>query len=332
MNNTKKLTIYKKIKYTLEYIPFALLAHSIGILPRSVIVGLANLIGCFIFFFPTAYRLITANIKAAFPEKKQKEIRKIGLKSMQSILLLFLESFWFRAKPKRIEKYVEITDDVLKIFHEAQINKTPILLVVPHLGNWEIIGQAIPYLLKNPMAVVAKKFRNPYLANFISNSRSEFGNIVIDSRGAARQMLRHLKKNTMVATLIDQNTRVRDGGIFIDFLGIPVPSSKIAAFISRKMDNVQVLIGGGRRSKDDKLVSFLKPLPKKYHEYSSDKEYVQDIMNVTTEVISEFPEQYLWFYRRFQNISPDATEEQLKRYPYYAIHPHKRFFDGTAEK
>ncbi|UDQ97006.1 hypothetical protein AAEX28_08120 [Lentisphaerota bacterium WC36G] len=328
----KNLKLSKKIKYSIEYMPIAFLSKTIGILPRKAVVALANFIGFWIFYFPTSYRLITANIKVAFPEKNSSEIRKIGLKSMQSIILMFFESFWFRADSKRIEQYVHLTPEVLDEFAHTENTKTPMLLVVPHLGNWEIVGQTSPYYLSTPMAVVAKKFRNPYLADFISNSRGEFGNIVIDSKGAARQMLKCLKKNMIVCTLIDQNTRVRDGGVFIDFLGLPVPSSKIAAFICKKMPNVKVMVGGGRRTSDGNIISFIKPLPKKYSEYDNDKDFIQDIMTVTGEVIKKYPEQYLWFYKRFQNISPDATEEELARYPYYAIHPHPRFFDGTLEK
>ncbi len=328
----KKLKFSKKVKYTLEYLPFAFLAHTIGILPRSVIVGFANVFGFFAFYFPTSYRLITANIKTAFPEKSSKEIRHIGLKSLQNIILIFFESFWFRAKPKRIEKYFTLTPEVTEMFTHCRKEKIPILLVVPHLGNWEIAGQAIPYYLNFPIAVVAKKFRNPYLADFISNSRGELGNTIIDSKGAARNMIKCLKKNMIVATLVDQNTRVRDGGVFIDFLGVPVPSSKVAAFIKKKMPNVKIFVGGGKRTSGGKMESFINPLPKDYSEYKCDKDFIQDIMTITGSIVEKYPEQYLWFYKRFQNISPDATEEQLKRYPYYAIHPHPRFFDGTLEK
>ena len=49
-------------------------------------------------------------------------------------------------------------------------------------------------------------------------------------------------------------------------------------------------------------------------------------MNLSMELIRQYPEQYLWLYRRFQNIPPDAPEELKKKYPPYASVPGAKFF------
>ena len=47
--------------------------------------------------------------------------------------------------------------------------------------------------------------------------------------------------------------------------------------------------------------------------------------------ILKYPEQYLWFYKRFQYIDPEASDEVKKRYPDYAVVPNAHFFSRTAK-
>ena len=57
------------------------------------------------------------------------------------------------------------------------------------------------------------------------NREKAHGLRIIFSRGAAREAIHQMKQGRLLGTLIDQNTRVRDGGEFLDFFGLPVPSS-----------------------------------------------------------------------------------------------------------
>ena len=42
--------------------------------------------------------------------------------------------------------------------------------------------------------------------------------------------------------------------------------------------------------------------------------------------IRQFPEQYLWYYQRFNIIPPNCPDELKKRYPYYAKPANARFY------
>ena len=52
---------------------------------------------------------------------------------------------------------------------------------------------------------------------------------IIFSSGAIRAATKALRDGRGVGTLIDQNTRVRDGGSFVNFFGLPVSSSTAPA-------------------------------------------------------------------------------------------------------
>jgi KDO2-lipid IV(A) lauroyltransferase len=142
--------------------------------------------------------------------------------------------------------------------------------------------------------------------------------------------MKALREGYQLATLIDQNTRVRDGGIFVDFFGLPVPTSRAPAMFARKL-NAWVAVGGCvRQGREYKL--FLRELPRPAAEYPDDESLIQDLMHLTEDIVREHPEQYLWIYERWRYIPADASPELAARYPFYATKAPPRFYDGNAEK
>ena len=156
---------------------------------------------------------------------------------------------------------------------------------------------------------------------------------IIFSHGAIREALKALKAGRSIGTLIDQNTRVRDGGVFVDFFGIPVASSAAPAMLKRYCDAHGIpsaIVYGTCVRRDDGTVEALSAdLPRPFSDYADDREVLQELMNISERFIREFPEQYLWFYRRFQYIPPDCPEETRRRYPDYAVSPGEKFYRKT---
>jgi len=202
--------------------------------------------------------------------------------------------------------------------------------ISPHIGNWELAAFNISFAAKLPFAVLVRPQNNPYINTLIVNSRTSSGNKVIFEKGAVKEMIKTLKKGYFLAVLIDQNTRVRDGGIFVNFFGLPVPTSRAIAFFARKM-KVNIALGGCLRDvKGYKM--FSKELPKKVIDYKTDEELVQDIMKMTEDIVREYPEQYLWLYKRWQYIPEGASSELRSKFPYYSSDTTPRFYDKTAKK
>jgi lauroyl/myristoyl acyltransferase len=111
---------------------------------------------------------------------------------------------------------------------------------------------------------------------------------------------------------------------------LPVPTSRAPALFGRKL-NTPVAIGGCIR-KGKKYEMFSEELPKNPSEYGSDEELIQDIMKITENIIRQYPEQYLWFYKRWLYIPENATDEQKKRYPFYSVNAPPRFFSKLSPK
>jgi lauroyl/myristoyl acyltransferase len=90
------------------------------------------------------------------------------------------------------------------------------------------------------------------------------------------------------------------------------------------------MYGSSLREADGRVHSQVEYLPKPFEEYKSDEEVIQALMDLSEKYIRRYPEQYLWFYHRFQYIAPEVSEEVRCRYPYYATVPSASFFDRRA--
>jgi KDO2-lipid IV(A) lauroyltransferase len=145
-----------------------------------------------------------------------------------------------------------------------------------------------------------------------------------------RASLKALRQGRGVGTLIDQNTRVRDGGVFVNFFGLPVPSSAAPAALKRYCDThdlpAVIVYGTSLRLADGRNTAHSAYLPKPFAEYADDREVLQELMAISEKFIRMHPEQYLWLYKRFQYIPPDCPADLRGRYPDYAAEPKPSFF------
>ena len=283
-------------------------------------------------------KLVRANIRTALPELPEREVRRIGNESIFHLFYNMLEFVWLAGIPERIERCYypppEIRDKVVNFVREGK----RIIFVNPHLGSWEASGMMVPFYGDTEMAAVAQPVSNPYLNKLLNSGNREKvkGLRIIFSRGAARTAIKLLKAGWNIGLLIDQNTRVRDGGEFIDFFGLPAASSLAPAVLKRYCDAHHIptvlLYGTSIRHADGRIHATVEELPRPFEEYADDRAVVQEIMNMSERYIRKNPEQYLWLYRRFQHIPPGAPEELRKRYPYYARVPGAKFFRKVKKR
>ena len=282
---------------------------------------------------PYLRNLCIKNIHAAFPEMPPEKVRETAWKSLQNLALTVCEIVWIMQHPEQFEKFVDISpcrgavEEAIRATRDGRGS----ILLTPHLGNWEFASRVLAYTYKLPIGVVVKSARVPFLDRILSSSR-RCGNVrIIYAKGAARAMKNALDEKLIVGILIDQNTKVRNGGVFVDFMGLKIPVSRAPAVLARANGgNRYIAIGAVIRDSPDTCKVYSRELPKPAAEYETDEELIQDITDITADFIRMAPEQYCWLYHRFQYIPPDTPEEVRKRYPDYAKVPGRSFFRRNA--
>ncbi len=316
----------KALKVLPFYIPIWIFSHIIKIMPRPVLDFTAELSGRIMYMVPMFRKIVIANISVAFPEYDRKKVKHMAQRSFTNLVRTLLEFFWFSNSEERLNRYVLLAPEAYEMLNRHIQANENIIFVTPHLGNWEATGLKVAISGGLDFAVVVRPPRYEWLNKLIKAERGSFGNDIIEAKGAGRAMFKALKAGKSMATLIDQNTRVRDGGVFVDFFGLPVPSSRAPAVFAARNPKVQLYVAGGVRLPDKRIQTFFEALPKPQSEYSDDQEMIQDLMTITEKYIRKNPDQYLWFYKRFQYIPRDATEELKSKFPYYAATAPDKFY------
>ncbi len=104
-------------------------------------------------------------------------------------------------------------------FERAMERGKGVLFATAHLGNWEL-SAFCHALLPAPMRVVVRPLDNPRIDAFVERRRALSGNHLTDKKEFVRPILKALRNNEAVGILVDQNSSL-DGGVFVDFFGIP---------------------------------------------------------------------------------------------------------------
>jgi len=302
-------------------------------LPHCVIRLMARIGGIAMYATPSLRRLVLANIATALPEIPEPERRRIARESFRHLALNMLEFLWVEGIPARVRRcYPPIPPEILDPVIEHRKRGERIIFVTPHLGSWECSGLVVPYYAGFRLAAVAKPIRNPFLNRRFTRWReASTGLHVIFSRGAIRAAIAALRAGESVGLLTDQNTKGREGGVFLDFFGLPVACTTSPALLKRYCDAhdipATIIFGCSvREGAEEKLVAYKRILRKPFSEYADDREVIRELLGYSEELIRAYPEQYLWLYRRFQYIPEGTPEELRRRYPYYATTPRPSFY------
>ena len=294
---------------------FVALVFGIGwipFLPRPAVLFLARLCGRIGYRFSKKLRTVSLeNLQLVFgdtltAEEKDRLLRRC----FQHFALLVLDIIWFTRNPAaRMAKWItwDASTDIL-FKNEAQ------LLLTAHYGNWETVGQAYA-ACGQPILSVAAPLKNKPVDDLFVRLRQKTGQKIIPQQGAARKLLQGLRSGAKLAILLDQNTRPRDGGVFVDFFGRPVPVSSAPAALAVKTNAPVITVVC---VPDDRGVYTVK-----VHDLlRTDPEAPNPVADLTgrmtrsmEHVIRQQPEYWCWMYKRWHYI-PEEADPAL--YPAYA--------------
>ena len=285
-------------------------------LSRKSTVKVSRLLGRLAFHVSSRGRHIgLANLKCIFGDTMSpKERRSLLIRSMQHNSLTMLDIVWFsRHASERMETYVH-WDDSYDFLKPAR----PGVCLTAHYGNWEVLGQKI-ITTGYPLMSVANPLINDVVDKKFIEIREANGQDIVSSKGALRKLLHCLRKNGNVALVMDQNTKPRDGGLFIDFFDIPVPISSGPTNIALKTD---AIVTFGFCSADDDGHYHIR-IPEVLYELEHTDDHEGDVLRLTEEVsrvieaqIRKDPAPWMWTYKRWTHIQPGTDPT---RYPAYAL-------------
>lgn len=312
----------KQVKRTLRR-PFEtggvlLLKTLIPLLPRGAVVALSRMAGRVAVALPLREKHIgRKNIDAVFGDSKSPgEKHQILTTSFSTFCLTMLDVFWFSRNPeKRILKYVVIEDNPLKTsFFEAK----PVICITAHMGSWEIMGQTCA-LMGIDLASIAATVKNKVIDRILIEQRERTGQTIIPQKGALKTLIARFRKNGKAAFVLDQNTSEQEGGIEVDFLGLPMPVSSAPAALAYRT-GTEIMLGfclpeaGGRYRIRITQSIIPPPFSKDSDPDTIARQLTQTIQDGLSAEIRKYPQFWLWSYRHWRRV---AGKSYPDHYPHY---------------
>lgn len=243
------------------------------------------------------------------PEEKSRILRA----SFDNAALVVTDYFWFgRRTEERLERHCAVGDDTIRRWIEGDF---PGVFVTAHLGSWETAGLYIASRGRRLWSVF-KPIGSRAVTRRMRRFRSGCEQRVIPREGAMTGVLRALRARDVVAMVLDQHVDGRDGGVYLDFLGLPAAFSPAVGTLAHRL-RVPVLVAAGvRDAETDRVVL------RSFREFTAEETAAMEPEALTRAIadaiggmILRWPEQWLWTYRRWKRWQPG---DDPKRFPWYA--------------
>ncbi len=317
----KRYRRYKKIIRVLRR-PF----EWIGILLAFLIIPFFTLKGCLrtasfmarlgMIFAEKDKDIARANLRIIFGNRITPYREKVLIyHAFRNMSLVLIQLFWIsRHSKKRIDQLTVITPEFTKLLQQVR----PSINISAHIGNWEVLAQAV--VLKDvPMMTVAKEIGSPSMTNRLSRVRSSIGQKIVLTDGALKRLVHALRHDSSLGILIDQRTPIKEGGVWLNFFNLPAEVSIAPAMLSRKI-NVPIIIAWARPLKTGQYsIEYIKKLDPDPN--VDDLVRSQEILSILEGLIRRHPSCWALNYRRWRSIYPG---DDPARYPFYAQRKNKK--------
>ena len=263
-----------------------------------------HLLSDFIFiivYYIIGYRkdVVMNNLKLAFPEKKEKELKKIHKDSFKHFVDIFIEMIKsFTISKKEINKrYKYVNPEVLK---EAEALNKSIILMGSHYGNWEWIIN-FPHISSYKAVAAYTRITNPHYDDLIRKNRSRFGGEFVATSKTIKKIVENKQKNilSVYGLLSDQSPSIHKAYYWAPFLNVKVPIHTGAEMLAKKHDFtvLHMLVTKTKRSHYEVRFEIFSKNPKEVPDYK-----ITDLfLDRTEKQIREKPEYYFWTHKRFKH-------------------------------
>lgn len=255
--------------------------------------GVLRLVGCLApLLFVSAARRARAQLTAVLPEVDAGIITR-------RMFVHFAESLW---ELSRLHRSVPKLDDAARrVLDETLAERKGAVLISGHIGNWELLGQAIA-AAGYPIASIAKPSYDPRITRWLQSWRTAHGLRIVwrDETNAGKSILSVLRRNGLMAFLIDQKSRT--AGDYLPFFGRPAFTPTTPAAIALRTGAPVIFCWHHRRQKLHKL-SFIRVQYTPTGDAKFDVPALTALLNDHLEsAIRTVPEQWVWLHSRWGRV------------------------------
>ncbi|MCC4214462.1 lysophospholipid acyltransferase family protein [Leeuwenhoekiella parthenopeia] len=252
-------------------------------------------------YYIVGYRrkTVSFNLKTAFPEKSEAELKQIEKEFYKHMCDMFLEMIKsISISAEELKKRFVIED--LDIIYKLEAEKRSSLIMMGHYASYEWLT-ALQFYFDYTGYGIYKRIKNKRFDNLIREIRQKWNSELINNKEATFIIRKKQRKGEMAtyAFIADQSPKSRKNQYCTDFLGQNVPFFTGVERLA-KSENMPVLYLAVDKVKRGYYKASFKVItedPTSLPDY-----HITDIFikNLETQ-IRHAPQYYLWTHKRFKH-------------------------------
>ncbi|HJN52071.1 MAG: lysophospholipid acyltransferase family protein [Pseudomonadales bacterium] len=267
-----------------------------ALVPFRVAQWLGRMIGLYNWLLHTRAAQVTeVNVTVCLPEMDERARQQLTKSSLMETGKTMMEtaSIWMGSIERNLRRIRKVSGE--DILTEALSQKRGVILILPHLGNWELFN--LFYGARGTMTALYQPPREEALHNLIRKVRNRGGNrMVPPTRKGLAQLYRTLAQGGVVTILPDQ---VPATGTYANFFGVQALTDMLIPRLVKRTGARVVCVYVKRLTGGTGFEVVFRPSHPDID--SSDMKVSVNGVNASIEAcVREIPEQYQWEYKRFR--------------------------------
>jgi KDO2-lipid IV(A) lauroyltransferase len=236
------------------------------------------------------------NLAIAFPEKTEKERRKIAKQFYHNLIDTFIESVKFISiSKKQILKRSTGEFDLVNNLADKGYN---VHIMAGHQFNWEYGNLLYAMNVSIPFVGVYMPISNKILDKIFFNFRKRYGTVLISAQNFKNKMHHVFSSQYSLGLAADQNPGEPRNAFWMNFMGKPVPFVTGPAKGAVKNNTAVVMVGFNKVKRG--YYHFNTTLIAENGSQYTPQQLTLLYKNELEKIIRKDPANYLWSHRRWK--------------------------------
>ena len=297
----------------LEYAAVRGLLGLLGLLPKKAAVLVATSVAITAYYLLASLRRVAmTNLKIAFPDGSESEHRRLAKGAFKNLGRVLGEMSHFpTATRESLAKTIEfqIDPDVYAEYESLKAAGRGVIIVSPHLGNWELLVYGWS-ALQEPISYLARPLDNPKIEALTVGLRTKFGNRPINKTNSVSPAMKILREGGILGILADVNAHPKEG-VFVPFFGLPACTSSGVALLAMRTNAAIIPMCGAWDEEKQHYVGIHGRIVYPSNTGDRHRDVTETTAQFTAEVeklIRTYPDQWLWIHKRWKSRPPGEPE------------------------
>jgi len=287
------------------YYLLLILFYPLAALPLRVLYIISDLVYFFLYrVFSYRVDVVTDNLRNAFPEKTEAEIKAITKRFYKNFCDQWIEMLkLLSVSDKELSERFKGNWEVLEKLRQENRNA---YVLMGHSFNWEWANVVSQLNIKQQMAGVYLPLENKAFDRFVLKLRSRAGGMMVSMKSRKEAFALLAQKLHVLGLIADQNPSNLNNVLWIKFMHRDAPFFIGLAYLAQKNKAAIVLSKIVKTSRGHYTMTMKRLCDDASTVQAED--IVRQYVAFLEEQIREQPESYMWTHRRWKHTKP-ATEQ-----------------------